>query len=102
MITPNGNIGKCDHYTHDQFVSHIDSEEWDEDMLQSFREKHDETEICATCFDYPNCFMLKRCQAALHCFPEIRKDNLDKIRHQIIVTYDGYKNKRKDEYEVQD
>ena len=102
MITPNGNIGKCDHYTHDQFVSHIDSEEWDEDMLQSFREKHDETEICATCFDYPNCFMLKRCQAALHCFPEIRKDNLDKIRHQIIVTYDGYKNKRKDENEVQD
>ena len=101
-ITPNGNIGKCDHYSHDQFVSHIDSEEWDEEMLQSFRETNDEIEACATCFDYPNCIMLKRCQATHHCFPEVCEDNLVKTRLEMQMAYDNYINKRKDKYEIQD
>ena len=101
-ITPNGNIGKCDHYSHDQFVSHIDSEEWDEEMLQSFRETNDEIEACATCFDYPNCIMLKRCQATHHCFPEVCEDNLEKTRLEMQMVYDNYINKRKDKYEIQD
>lgn len=100
-ITSNGHIGKCDHYTHQYFVSHIDGEEWDEDMLQSFRETNDEIEACATCFDYPNCFMLKRCQATHHCFPEVCEDNLGKVKHEMLVAYNHYKT-RKDEYEVQD
>lgn len=100
-ITPNGHIGKCDHYTHQYFVSHIDSEDWDEEMLQSFRETNDETEACATCFDYPNCIMLKRCQATRHCFPEVCEDNLDKIKHEMLVAYNNCKTREK-EYEVQD
>ena len=101
-ITPTGNIGKCDHYSHDSFVSHIDSEEWDEEMLQSFRETYDEIEACSTCFNYPNCFMLKRCHATHHCYPEVREDDLDKIKYKMTVTYDNYINKKKNEYEVQD
>lgn len=100
-ITPNGNIGKCDHYTHDQFVSHINSEEWDEEMLQSFRETNDEIEACTTCFDYPNCIMLKRCQATHHCFPEVCEANLEKTRLEMQMAYDNYINKRNNEYEVQ-
>lgn len=93
-ITPDGNIGKCDHYSHDQFVSHIDSEEWDKEMLQSFRETNDEIEACATCFDYPNCIMLKRCQATHHCFPEVCEDNLERTRLEMQMAYDNYKNKQ--------
>lgn len=100
-ITPNGNIGKCDHYSHDFFVSHIDSEVWDEKMLQSFREANDEIEACATCFDYPNCFMLKRCQASHHCFPEVCEDNLGIIKNKMIITYIKFKNK-KNKDEIQD
>lgn len=101
-ITPNGNIGKCDHYTNDQFVSHIDSEEWDEEMLQSFRETHEEIEACATCFDYPNCYMLKRCQATHHCFPEVCEDSLDKMKYEMKNAYYKYINKIEDQDEVQD
>lgn len=101
-ITPNGNIGKCDHYTHDYFVSHIESEEWDEEMLQSFRDTNDEIEACATCFDYPNCFMLKRCQATHHCFPEVCEDNMDRIKHEMTSVYSDLKNKNTDENEEKD
>lgn len=101
-ITPNGHIGKCDHYTNNYFVSHIDSEEWDEEMLQSFRETNDETEACATCFDYPNCFMLKKCQASHHCFPEVCEDNMNKMKHKIRKAYTNFKNKNSEENEEKD
>lgn len=101
-ITPDGHIGKCDHYTTDNFVSHIDSEDWDEETIQSFRETNDETEACITCFYYPNCFMLKKCQAAHHCFPEVREDYLDKTRHEMMITYENYNNMNKHSYEIQD
>lgn len=98
-ITPIGNIGKCDHYTNDQFVSHINSEAWDEEMLQNFRETNDEISACATCFDYPNCFMLKRCQATRRCYPEVCEDNRDKMQYEMLVAYNNYKNKKKEEEE---
>jgi radical SAM protein with 4Fe4S-binding SPASM domain len=94
-ITPSGNIGKCDHYTHNLFVSHIDQEEWDEKMLQSFRETIDEIEACATCFDYPNCIILKRCQSTHHCFPEVCMDNLDKLKRRMLIAYENYTKEEK-------
>jgi sulfatase maturation enzyme AslB (radical SAM superfamily) len=96
-ITPIGNIGKCDHYTNDQFVSHIYSKVWDEEMMQSFRETIDEIPACTTCFDYPNCFMLKRCQATKRCYPEVCEDKKDNIHHEMLVAYSNYKNKNMEE-----
>lgn len=100
-ITPSGNLGKCDHYTTNNLVGHIDSEALDGEMIQRFRETNDEIEACATCFDYPNCFMLKKCQATHNCFPEICLDSLDLIRHEMIVAYNN-NNKEKDQNEIQD
>ena len=101
-ITPNGHIGKCDHYTNNNFVSHIDSEEWDEEMLQRFRETNDEIDACATCFDYPNCFMLKKCQATRRCYPEVCEDSMNIIRHEMIIAYGNHKNKITNENEEED
>ena len=71
-------------------------------MLQSFRETNDETEACATCFDYPNCFMLKKCQASHHCFPEVCEDNMNKMKHKIRKAYTNFKNKNSEENEEKD
>ena len=100
-ITPTGDIGKCDHYSDDNFVSHINSEDWNEQMLSSFRETHNEIEACATCFDYPNCFMLKKCLAVRHCFPEVCKDQHDIIKREMLNAYDNYNKKNKVEDEIQ-
>lgn len=86
-ITPDGHISKCDHYSHDQFVGHIDSEEWDKITLQSFYETSDEIEDCITCFDYPNCFMLKKCPAVRHCYPEMCEDRLNTLKHEMLSSY---------------
>ena len=99
-ITPDGHIGKCDHYSQNNFVSHIDSDEWDEATIDEFRKTNEETEACETCFDYPNCFMLTRCQATHHCYPEMCEDSLLKIKQEMLMDYAKYKTKEFEADEV--
>ena len=80
-ILPNGELGLCEHYTEDNFVGHIDREELDESVRQSFREEWSPIDACKICFFYPECIRLKKCKEQRECFPETqekaRQDILD-------------------------
>lgn len=104
LIVPDGHIGKCEHYSDDHFVGHIGNEEWDSQMIENFRDTHDEIEACATCFDYPNCIWLKLCENSTNCYQEERDHNLNKLRQSIIKAYNKHKDQQEDEIqdEVQD
>ena len=104
VIAPNGHIGKCENYTEDHFVGHIGNEEWDTLMMENFRDTRDETDACATCFDYPNCIWLKLCEDSPNCYQEERKHKLSKLRQSILRAFNNYKDKQEDkqEEEVQD
>jgi len=97
VIVPNGSIGKCEHYTEDHFVGHIDNQKWDIQMLQNFRETRDEINACATCFYYPNCIWLKLCEDKPNCYHEERDHQLFKLHQSIIRTYHNKKEKLQDE-----
>ena len=101
LIVPNGHIGKCEHYSDDHFVSHINHDEWDNNMLSYFRETQPEIEACATCFNYPNCVRLKLCKDNPNCFQEERNKKLYKLNTIIQNTYDNCINK-KEETEEED
>lgn len=106
LIVPNGHIGKCEHYTDDHFVSHINHDEWDNNMLSCFRETQPEIEACATCFNYPNCVRLRLCNDNPNCYLEERNNKLHKLEKSIQNTYDNYLNKKEetaeeDEDEIQ-
>ena len=79
-ILPNGELGLCEHYTEDNFVGHIDREELDESVRQSFREEWAPIEACKTCFFYPECIRLRKCREQRECFPEIQ----EKVRQDIL------------------
>jgi radical SAM protein with 4Fe4S-binding SPASM domain len=100
VIEPSGHLGKCEHYTEDHFIGHIDSETVDEAMVASFHECHEEIEACATCFDYPNCIWLKLCDDDAHCYPETRQDKLDKIRRSMLKTYQEFVKKKEGEVTI--
>jgi len=100
VIEPSGNIGKCEHYSDDHYIGHIDSDDLDEAMVERFRECHDEIEACATCFDYPNCFWLKLCEDYAYCYPETRDDKLNKIRQRMLKTYQNYTKEKTEEIKV--
>lgn len=80
-ILPNGELGLCEHYTEDNFVGHIDREGLDARVVQSFREEWASIEACGSCFFYPECIRLKKCEEQRECFPEmqdkVRQDTLD-------------------------
>ena len=73
-ILPNGELGLCGHCTEDNFVGHLDSETLDSTVVQSFRERWENTEDCKTCFYYPECIRLKKCAERQECFPEEREE----------------------------
>lgn len=94
-ILPSGHIGKCEHYLDSHFIGHIDSEERDEVMVQSFRQQFDELPQCDHCPDYPNCFRLDKCEAAHLCYPETIDTLTDNIREGMMRIYKHYIKKTK-------
>lgn len=104
LIVPNGHIGKCEHYSEDHFIGHIENEEWDTLMLDYFRATRDEIDACATCFDYPNCIWLKLCDDSPNCYQEERDHKFNKLRQSILRAFIKYKDKQeeKQDEEIQD
>lgn len=104
LIVPNGHIGKCEHYSEDHFIGHIENKEWDTLMLDNFRETRDEIDACATCFDYPNCIWLKLCEDSPNCYQEEREHKFNKLRQSILRAFNKFKDNQdeKQEDEIQD
>ncbi|MGN0578940.1 MAG: radical SAM protein [Ruminiclostridium sp.] len=98
-ILPNGELGLCEHYSEDNFVGHIDSEELDDNMVQSFRETREQLEDCADCFYYPACIRLKKCLEQKECFPEMREDTRQSILASMQETYEKWLKKEEEDEE---
>ena len=91
VILPDGHLGKCEHYYEDHWFGHLDSSEKDESMLTDFKRLREETEACAECPFYPECYRLVLCEEAAHCYPEDRQEMLQLTRKQLL---NFYRNKR--------
>lgn len=97
IIMPSGHIGKCEHYSEDHFIGHVDNEECDLEMIARFKERREEIEACATCPSYPFCNMLKLCATSTKCHPETRNDKKQKIRYGMLHAYQQYLTHQQDE-----
>lgn len=99
-ILPNGELGLCEHYSENNLVGHLDSEELDTAMVQSFRECWEQTEDCKTCFYYPECIRLKKCTEYKECFPEMRDEYREMLLGGMLNAYAAWqKNEEADEAE---
>lgn len=76
VITPTGNLGKCEHYVDREFFGHIDREERDESVILKFKERPSDIEACASCPCYPQCFRLLMCDNGVDCTPERKKERI--------------------------
>lgn len=99
-ILPNGELGLCEHYSENNLVGHLDSEELDNAVVQSFRECWEQTEDCKTCFYYPECIRLKKCAEYKECFPEMRDEYREMLLGGMLNAYAAWqKNEEADETE---
>lgn len=97
IIMPSGHIGKCEHYTEEYFVGHIDKEARDKEMTARFKERQEEIEACVTCPSYPSCNVLKLCATSTKCHAETRMEKLQKICYGMLHAYQQYQTPQQDE-----
>lgn len=107
VILPDGHLGKCEHYTDSRFVGEIYNDTIHQESLCQFKERVPDFPECRECPSHPDCINLKVCEESTLCFPERRKESLDKIKRQMLNTYEEYKqntlkNTEGNEAEIQD
>lgn len=100
VISPDGHLGKCEHFCDREFFGHIDSEQRDEAILRKFKERPADIEACATCPYYPQCFRLVMCENGVACTPEVQKENLYNTIEAMKAEYLKYLNTDQHETEI--
>lgn len=92
VVFPQGKIGKCQHYTENNYIGHICNEQKDNNVIKRFQICREIAE-CTSCFRYPECFWLQMCEDQPHCYPEER----EYLRHTTMLkmseAYTRFKNK---------
>ena len=101
-ITPNGDIGLCEHFSEDQFIGHIDSAGFDTAKIRDWKEKAREHPDCIDCAHYPDCVMLKNCPNTGLCFRQLRQEKLRKVERQMLNEYNMWKNRETAEQAEED
>lgn len=92
VITPNGKIGKCEHFSESNFIGSIYDKEFDQQMISQFKETYEKLPSCNTCAFYPRCVRLKMCPSPIDvCTDFIRADYLDDIHYMMNACYKKYK-----------
>ncbi|MCQ2176275.1 MAG: 4Fe-4S cluster-binding domain-containing protein [Bacteroidales bacterium] len=92
MIAPTGDIGLCEHYSEDHFISHVDSPDVvDKAMVAKFRQRRERIELCDNCPIYPQCIRLKMCEESATCTPEKVENQVNQIKFAMMRTYEKYR-----------
>lgn len=106
-ILPDGNIGKCEHYSEDHFIGNLDSTIYDKEEINKMSESADPIPECDDCLCYPDCFLLKNCPDFSKCSVERKNFKIDDVKQQVLNTYNLYLKKKQinedesDETEIQ-
>ena len=61
IITPKGDIGKCEHFTNEHLVGNIYDSQFDSNEIQRWKEQYQPTQKCFNCPLYPQCVRIRMC-----------------------------------------
>lgn len=61
IITPKGEIGKCEHFTNNHLVGNIYGSEFDYSEILKWKEQYKPSQKCFNCPLYPQCVRIKMC-----------------------------------------
>jgi len=88
LIGTDGDIGLCEHYSEDNFWGHIDDpSKKDMDMIKSFMEYMEPTEICKDCPLVPQCLRPKKCLDLKYCSTFIKDWHIREYKSYLSYTY---------------
>lgn len=85
VITPEGNLGLCEHYADEEYIGSIYSKQLNIPMIESWAERNENTQ-CIECLLYPQCIQLKKCPSAF-CNERKQKYQVNKVKEFMIQIY---------------
>ena len=91
QITPEGNLGNCEHYPVDDYYGNV----FNDDVVQPWNDYISATELCNDCAIYPSCYILSRCNTN-KCGVFRKKRQYDDLLKSMIYTYKLYLSKKED------
>ena len=87
-VLPNGDLGKCEHFSESELLGSIYSDQQDETVISAWKETIDCTDTCRSCPCYPQCNLLKKCPYVSNVCTEIdRQMRLDELKEQVYFAY---------------
>ena len=94
-ITPTGRLGKCEHFSEDEFVGDIKDGVTDTAKVAEFKVIANSHKLCDGCAAYPQCVIVKKCpdSGVNHCNIANRYIKMEDIRQRLVNTYMHFKNK---------
>ncbi|MBR7132015.1 MAG: 4Fe-4S cluster-binding domain-containing protein [Clostridia bacterium] len=92
VITPEGKLGKCEHFSDKEIIGDIYSEILDKDNISEWKEKQTKLDICDNCAEYINCMRLKKCpDISPQCDIYQRDEKIQTLKKKILNTYNNTK-----------
>lgn len=90
-ILPEGNIGLCEHYSEDHFISNLNNQQYlDSNEISFLRERMSTLNICKDCSFYPQCIRLKCCPDSGVCFSELKEHNIRNLHKELIAEFNSF------------
>ena len=86
LISPNGKLGLCDMYSDSEFFGSLESNQYDKEMLQSWKERRTFPE-CGKCPLSPECIRLRKCLEYSFCSESERQYRILEIKEAMLQTY---------------
>lgn len=83
LISPLGDIGKCEHAVFDRLVGNLQTGLFDENMMKYWEKIHEWPE-CEACCLYPSCVMLEGCEPLKPCHRISLEDRVSEVKKQMI------------------
>lgn len=92
LISPEGNLGSCEHHINDDFFGSIYSHRLNKDYasIAAWKEYAGEIPACKTCFYYPKCVRLKLCATNSCCNPQTQREKDRDTNRLILNTFERY------------
>lgn len=100
-ILPDGHLGKCEHFTEDNFWGSIYESEIDEELIEKFKQIETREGQCDLCPIKPACLQLTHCpDVPKHCDEYDRMMQHRNIKKFIITEYKKYLKSKEKENEA--
>jgi len=86
-ITPDGNLGKCEHFSDKYFWGSIYSDEINQENIQMFKRVVPLIDKCYSCPVKPGCLQLENCPDGRRCNETLQMGHFKNVKKLILATY---------------